>query len=59
MLISILLAIMIRQTHILMKVKIFLLTLEEQWEDLLGNQNMNKEHRSEDDKEDDKVSDDF
>ena len=40
------LVIMITQTHILMKVKIFLLPQEERWEeDLLGNQTENEKPR--------------
>ena len=45
MLMLIHLAITIRQTRILMKVKIFLLRQEERWEeDPLGNHNKNKKH---------------
>ena len=41
-----LVVIMIRQTDILMKVIIFLSPQEEQWEDLLGNQNVNRKCHS-------------
>ena len=46
MLISIHLENMIKQTCILMKVKKIFLSFqeEEQWEDLLGNQNTNRKH---------------
>ena len=58
--ISILFVITIRQTSILMRqVKIFLLAQKERWEDLLGNQNENKKHHSEEETQEGRLTDSY